>query len=350
MDWVKKNLIFVASLAVAVALLGYGVFFFLGKKGAAETVDGELQTSTQSLEQLYQRDPFPSEENIRSAKEQQEQLARFRTNATLRFPRAEGPEAVDSATFKAMLENTIAGLEREAERSGVKLPQKFNFTFKDQREKFQLAAGVLPTLTAQLQDVDHMCRTVFGAKVNELIGLKRSPVETNEVSGFGGVTSEDFLTKKISTNQTVNAAIYPYEIAFNCFSPELASVLAGLANSSGAFLVKTINIERPDASGTDAMTGNPMATMPYPYPGGRMDPMLAQRYGLASRYGRPPPSAVAPTPVPQTATRPNAPVLDEKPLKVTLGIEVVRMLPVRAPAPVGRTPAPVARATPAEQP
>src|SRR5262245_24471867 len=144
MDWVKKNLFFVAGLAVAVALLAYSVFFFLGRKATAEEVDGQLTTSTQTLDQLYQKDPFPSEENIRGAKEQQDRLGVFRTNALQRFPRGDVPEKMDSAAFKAMLESSIAALEREAERSGVKLPQtpKFNFTFKDQREKFQLSSGV----------------------------------------------------------------------------------------------------------------------------------------------------------------------------------------------------------------
>ena len=55
-----------------------------------------------------------------------------------------------------------------------------------------------------------------------------------------------------------------------------------------------------------------------------MDPMLARRYGL----GRPQaqaPVAIATAPV----NRPGEVVLDEKPLRVTLGLELVGLLPAK---------------------
>ena len=39
------------------------------------------------------------------------------------------------------------------------------------------------------------------------------------------------------------AVLTPYEVTFRCFSSELAAVLAGLASSPYALLVKTINVE-----------------------------------------------------------------------------------------------------------
>jgi hypothetical protein len=58
-----------------------------------------------------------------------------------------------------------------------------------------------------------------------------------------------------------------------------------------------------------------------------MDPALASRYGLGGRYGgRYGGGAVQPAPAPAVApTKPNEPVLDEKPLKVTMGVEVIKL-------------------------
>ena len=57
----------------------------------------------------------------------------------------------------------------------------------------------------------------------------------------------DYLGDKSVTNEL--AILTPYEITFRSFSPELASVLSGFANSPDGLVAKTINVEQATAAG-----------------------------------------------------------------------------------------------------
>ena len=318
MEWVKKNLGFVIGLAVAVVLLGAGIWYSLGTMGESSAADGELQAKKQQLDELVKRDPYPDQANIQLAKDEESRVNAFVLEARKKFSVRQLPAQLDNASFKSLLETTLTNLVRDADRAGVKLPEKYNFTFKDQREKLQLPAATLVPLTSHLENLDKICRVLFDAKVHSLESLKRSSVGSDEMGGTG-----DLLTKKVSTNSTLGAVVYPYEIVFQGFSQELAKVLTGLVNSSDAYVIKTLNVERgslDSGSATPSATGPAMAIPGMP-PG--MDPALARRYGMFGR-GQPQAQAAAPPP---TATRPGELVLDEKPLRVTLGIEVVSLLP-----------------------
>jgi hypothetical protein len=140
------------------------------------------------------------------------------------------------------------------------------------------------------------------------------------------------------------AILVPYEITLRCFSAELATLLAGFANTPHGIIVKGVNIE-PAATTvlTDAF-GGPEATftprfIPAPVPerrpmygeegAGAADAAFRSRYGTGRMPIRPTP--VAPTPVPMpvaVSPRPGLqPFLQENQLKVTLLIHVVRLIP-----------------------
>ncbi|HRI13465.1 MAG TPA: Amuc_1100 family pilus-like protein [Verrucomicrobiota bacterium] len=324
MVWVKKNIGFVAGLVVALVLMGVGVWYLLGNKGEAEGVDAELQAKDAELDALVKSDVFPESANIKLAKEQEERVAAFVKEARQHFTVAKKPEGLDNAEFKSRLEAALVELVREADRAGVKLPDKgsnpsYGFTFDEQRKQLQLPASALGPLSLQLGDLQNLCQVLFAAKVPALVSLKRAPVGTNEVAGGPGL-----LTKKVTTNAALGSVTYPYEVVFQGFSQELARVLTGLIEAPEAFIVKTLNVER----GTlDAPAPSAGVVMPMTQPGG-MDPSLARRYGLGTRYA---PQQPVPQVAPPTANRPGEVVLEEKPLRVTLGIELVKLLPTEAP-------------------
>lgn len=315
MGWVKKNLGFVIGLAVAVVLLGAGVWYSLGTMGDSNAADGDLQAKKQQLDELVKREVFPDQSNIQLARDEEQRVNAFIQDARKKFAIRQLPENLDNASFKSLLESKIAELAREAERAGVKLPDKYNFTFEEQRKQLQLPERTLVPLTSHLENLSAICRVLFDAKVHSVVTLKRSAVGTNEMGGTG-----DLLTKKVSTNSTLGAVVYPYEVVFQGFSQELAKVFTGLVNSPESFVVKTLNVERGTLD--SATPATPVAAPMPGFPAG-MDPMLARRYGL---YGRGNPQAPV-APPPPTATRPGEVVLDEKPLRVTIGLEVVSLLP-----------------------
>ena len=333
MEWVKKNLGFVAGLGAAIVLMGAGVWYLLGTKNEADAVDADLQAKNSQLDTLVKRPVFPDAPNIQRTKEEEVRVANFIQDARKKFKEVAKPEGLDTASFKSQLEAAIMELIKDAERSGVKLPDKgtstsYSFSFDEQRKQLQLPAASLAPLTVQLGDMQAISRILFDAKIPSLVSLKRAAVGTNETAGTAGL-----LTKKLTTNSTIGSVTYPYEVVFQGFSSELANVLNGFVDSPEAFIVKTINVER----GTLEMVSTPtVAVTAAPAPGGnnpyRMDPALARRYGLGPRATpQQAEAAVAPAPV----NRPGEVVLEEKPLRITMGLELVKLLPAEKPAASG---------------
>ena len=121
------------------------------------------------------------------------------------------------------------------------------------------------------------------------------------------------------------AVITPYEVTFRCFSTELGAMLSGYASSPHALVVRGINVE---PAGTGAGPGGEMGlpemyTPTYrpvpvaPLDRRRMNPEaeFARRYAPPVRYA----------PAPTTSRGGLKTLLDEKQLKVTLLIEVVKL-------------------------
>jgi len=131
------------------------------------------------------------------------------------------------------------------------------------------------------------------------------------------------------------------EVTFRCFTPELAAVLAGFANSEYGLIVKGVNLEV--AAAPVAMPdGMPMTYAPVPVPVPSGGESLQSRYrvgGEGSRYGARggpagpayPQSQPQPMPLPLMATAPARtglqPFLSEKQIKVTLLLHVVKLTP-----------------------
>jgi len=320
MEWVKKNMVFVIALAVAVLLMGGGVWYLLGAKADADGVDAEIQAKNQELDGLIQRPVYPDSANIKLAKEEEIRVSDFIKGARSHFTELQKPEGLDNAGFKSHLEATISELLTDAERAGVKLPDQsgntgYGFTFDDPRKQLQLPANALVPLAVQLGDLKALCQVLFDAKIPSLVSLKRAQVLTNETG-----LNPNICNKKIETNSALGSVKYPYEVVFQGFSPELASVMNGLIRATNAFIVKSLNVERGNLDSTPTeQTASPMAGMRNPY---GMDPNLMRRYGMMPRSSAPSAQLQA-----QPANRPGEVVVEEKPLKVTMGIELIKLLP-----------------------
>ena len=336
MTWLKRNLFLVIGGAVAVALLCGAGFILWSQKQRADGVTVELDGLITEYQTLTGRDPFPNQENIDATKIEQTRLAGLLEDCRRHFVPTTSYTNIDSATFKEILENTIAELEKEAERSGVKLPEKYNFTFKAQRETTVFTAADLLPLTGQVADIRAICEVLYNARVHSLSGIRRVAVSKSDQG------STEFLTiLKASTNAETAAVVTPYEFTFQGFSGELANVLDGCSRSPHCLIVKNVNIEPAGATG--ASPEAEAAPVAYPVPGVSAPPdpgaptgadILRRRYGLrspgglrgaADRYRLNVPAPV--TTVAAPVRRGPETVLDEKPLKITMLIDSVRLLP-----------------------
>jgi hypothetical protein len=153
---------------------------------------------------------------------------------------------------------------------------------------------------------------IFQAKVNSLDAVRRERVSMDDQNG----PQTDYLDPTHLSVTNEMAVLTPYEVVFQSFSAELAGVLAGFASGEHGIIVKSVNVE--PASATSGLL-DPNA------PGGAG--MYPPNY-YEGNLVRPPVGGMPPTvPAQPTARGGLQTVLDEKPVKVTLVLNVVRLLP-----------------------
>jgi hypothetical protein len=340
MDWIKRNLVFVIGAVVALVLLGGAGWYFYSKLSLNNQKWESLSKAYDDLKRLNQQNPHPgsgSVDNIKAAKEQVVELRGFQNKVRGSFqkipPIPDLPKITDR-DFSFALSRTINTLRGDATNFGVSLPPEYAFSFLAEISRASFQPGSLEPLSVQLGEVKAICDVLFQAKINALDFLRRERAVPEDAAG----SATDYIADKSITNE--QAVVTPYELTFRCFSPELASVLGNFASSPHTFIVKTINVDPEGAVsgmasvGVDGMPTPPGVPSPYP-PGGE------SRYG-ESRYG---PSrfgpGTAPTPAPAPAARGALPtVLDEKKLRVTIALSVVKLLPPKESAsPPPRRPA-----------
>src|SRR5262249_11483920 len=145
-------------------------------------------------------------------------------------------------------------------------------------------------------EIDSICKVLFNSKIHEVIGIKRSPITSDETAG-----TDDFLTTKPQTNDWT--VVMPYDVTFKGFSGDLANVLDGLIKASNCVVVRDIVVKQADAQTGEETTAMPVYTMPIPSQGPgsamnryRMSPEMMRRYGLGGMRGMQPTPATPPPP------------------------------------------------------
>ncbi len=335
MPWIKRNLLFVAVGVVALLLMGFAGFFLFKNMSQDSAVTEELNQQIAELRRMYEQSVHPGTDtvdNLGAAKKEQKRLNEFLADARKLFVPVPTYAKTNDKGFNNLLLNTIFELQTSASNSGVILPPQYAFTFSAQSGKLTFTAGSIEPWTAQLSEIKAICQILYNSKINALEGLRRVPVSVDDPAG-----SPDYLTTAIVTNDV--SIVTPYEITFRCFSRDLGNVMDGILHSTNCFIVKTIMVEQ---SKMPLGGSNPAMGAPAQYTPAYTPPPLSAPGGLDARYGgrygggrsegglrgmTPPPTA-APAPVARPAA-PTGPTLfqSEKPLRVTLMIDVVKLKP-----------------------
>jgi hypothetical protein len=306
MDWVKRNLYFVIGSLVALGLMGLAGWYLYSKWELNNALVGQLDEQYGKLQHCHEQSPHPGSgkiDNIQAAKDQQKQLRAYLKKACQRFQNIVPipvPESgkLTSQQFSTALSRTIDLLQHQAREARVELPksasgQPFSFSFEVQRPKLSFAAGSLEPLSVQLGEVKAICEVVLAANVSALDALRRERVSDDDQNG--PLADYLSLSDKSVTNEL--AVLTPYEVNFRCFSKDLATVLAGFANSPYGLIVKSVNVESAPAVAVTPDQQTPSSappppqyyqTRPAPTPrpvlppeGGRMAPEAS----FESRYG-----------------------------------------------------------------
>jgi hypothetical protein len=351
MDWIKRNLYFLIGSLVALALMGLAGWYLYSKWQLNNDIlggAGGLEEQYAKLKGLSEQNPHPGSgkiDNIKIAKDQQQELRDYIRKTQPYFqlcPAIPQPESgkLTSQEFSSALSRTLDQMQREAARASVVLPpndtknNSYSFSFAAQKESLAYLPGSLVPLSVQLGEIKAICEVLFAAKVNSLDNLRRERVSDDDLKG----PQTDYLSEKSVTNEL--AVLSPYELSFRCFSSELAAVLAGFASTPcGMIIVKAINVESaPAVAASNEAVPPPMAYAnpppPRAVPTPRPEDSFRDRYGLGGRGGRPRPAPqpqpmyAQPVPAVPSANKGGLPlVLDEKQLKVTLMLNVVKPVP-----------------------
>lgn len=288
MGWIKRNLFFTIGGAIALALLGASSFYTFKSWRHNSDAWTNLKEAYDSLHNAYDQNPTPAETNIVTAKLQEKQLQDWIGQVHKHFvpvpPIPDPANGVVTATaFSEQLRTTIHDMQVAAVQANVEVPDDYSFSFAAERNQLTFAPGSLNALASHLGEVKAICDVLFAAKINGIDGIQREFVSENDNTG----PQADYLTEKSRTVGDL-LVITPYAVTFRCFSGDLANVLSQLASSDHCFVVTGINV----------MPAAGIATSGGPNP-----PPVVQR----SQNGHL-----------QT-------VLDEQLLRVSLGIEVVKL-------------------------
>ena len=302
MAWIKRNLFFAIGGFIALLLLGAAGYYGFKSWRDNSAKMAELQEAYTDLQGDLNKSPSPTDENIAAAKDQEAQLRKWIGDAREHFkpvpPIPNPPDGnVTTEQFAGSLRKTIQDLQLEATNDNVGLPPGYSFSFAAERNLVTFSPGSLNPLAGHLGEVKAICDILFDAKINALDGIQREMISDNDATG----PQSDYLADKSQTSDL--ATITPYIITFRCFSADLGHVIAKMAATDYAFVIKGINV-MPAAGAQAAMSENPTAIPPPGFPQGNFPPSMQQQ---------PPENGGLQT------------VLDEQLLQVTMAIEVVKL-------------------------
>ena len=316
MAWIKRNLWLVISGVIALVFLGLGGFYLWSAIEKNKSIDGEISQTKSDIELLLNGEITPNQQNLKDAKEQSARLTAFVADAKKHFPPTPASGPLDALSFKTLLRTTVSGLQKQAESAGISLTTtNYLFTFDAQWAATTFAQESLHPLSERLHEVRFIAEVLFKSRINRLVGMRRAMVQGERLQGggAGGIPAADvYLPVAGRSNPETGMALWPYEVTFICFTSELAAVMEGLQSAQYGFVVKSPVIE-PDAE-TKAPAGRQPKLPNQPPLVRPVRPPVA---------GQPPPAAIPGAPVGLVT------IVNEKPLRVTLRIEVIKPLSLR---------------------
>ena len=310
MGWVKRNLFLFIGGLLAIALLGFGGFYFWTNRQKNKQIETQLEENKAALTRLVNQAPSPNATNIARAK-QEVQTARAAVEQAKLFFQPIPFEPVTGQAFKSLLDQTLFDLHKKSEEASVALPTRdYAFTFAHQKTQLQFPAEAFPALPQQLAEIRSISEILFGARVNRLVAIRRSRLYADEP-----LSQVDHHESPPEVNETVGMAINPYEVTVHAFTPELATALQSFYKSTNGLVVRSIQVE--------------VASTPDPnLPAGGVQPVTP-----VAPVTRPlPPGTRAVAPVAAKPAETIKTVLNERLLKITMMIDVMRTRPPGAAA------------------
>lgn len=182
MNW-RKNMVLVVGGGIAALLIIAALVMLFRFQAGHREVSGQLDSALSRLQQLNNRKPFPSRENIALVEKnlQVEQASALELQAALQRGQLT-PDAIEPAEFAPLLERVHKRMVKRADEAGVALPDAFTFGFGRYAAGELPAPTAIPRLVIQLKAVDAVCGLLFQSRIGELLSIEREVFESGEVT------------------------------------------------------------------------------------------------------------------------------------------------------------------------
>ncbi|MFH1026498.1 MAG: Amuc_1100 family pilus-like protein [Pseudomonadota bacterium] len=179
----RQHMVLIVGGGIALVLMIVTLFMLFKFHAKYQRVNGDLKNTMQRLDTLYNRDPFPSDENVSLVQTNLDVLTSYFSElyASLHQGQFE-PTKMEPAEFPLLLEKTIRKLFTRAMEVGVVLPQRFAFGF----ERYAIGAlpneGDVPRLVLQLKTIEELCGILYQSRVSEVVSITRQVFEQGAAS------------------------------------------------------------------------------------------------------------------------------------------------------------------------
>lgn len=311
MLWLKRNLFFALSLAVAVGLFGYGCFYGFTQWSSNAEVDKQIEQADQELKKIYDSPGiFPSPTNIAVLQQQEADLRKFLEESSKRRVGLTFDAKISPSNFKTLMDNTLADLLRDAERERIGIVQR-DFSFSAVKPLVSFAEGSVPLLAEQLAEIKLICGVLFRSEISSLENLRREAVSKDDVTGAATVDYHNVIRR---TNELTGDVSSFYIVTVQGFSESLSSILNNVQRVPEGLSVRLISTS-PWSQGARG----PGAPPPPPGPPPGAPPAFQRGPAPAGRPG----AAAAPNSAPRRLET----LADEKAFRFSLLLEVSKPLP-----------------------
>lgn len=316
MLWFKRNLFFALSLLVALGLFGYGCFYLYTNWNQSAEIQKQLEETDANLKKIYDaKSTFPTETNIAILRQQEVDLKSFVDSAVKAKRPLDYDPKISSANFKTLLDNSLAELNRQADRARIPVAQR-EFGFSNIKPLVSFAEGSVPVLAEQLAEIKLICGVLFRSEITSLDSLRREAISSDD---SGAASSVDYHNIPKRTNDLTGEISSTYFVTFQGFSESLAAVLDNVQRSPHGMNVKLLSV----LPGLQVRPGTGATGGPAPGP--------AAQTGIAPTRGQPGAPGGRPA-APQAAPRRLDTLADEKAFRVSMMIEIVKAAPAPATA------------------
>jgi len=182
----KKSLLFLAGTLGFAIVLAVAAFLLVRGIIRLNSTESDLTTRKAELDGFYANNPFPSPGNVQRENENGKALLGwFRALVGLAREGQVQPAERSPSNFMSLLGDRRTQLSQMAASNNVALAREFVFGF----DRYFAAGSTLPApedvprLTLQLLMIDKLCTVLFEERVSEVLGIEREEFESTAAGG-----------------------------------------------------------------------------------------------------------------------------------------------------------------------